>query len=75
LDLVATGFDKPWDSFGHTIRSNDDLLAAAAAFKGQFLQVCKPQAVLCLAGLLVLNCSAAGHMHTTKMCRLGAFQI
>lgn len=39
LDLVATGFNKPENLFGHTMQSKDDLDAAADAFKDGYTRV------------------------------------
>ncbi len=39
LDLVATGFNKPENLFGHSMRSKDDLDAAADAFKDCYTRV------------------------------------
>ncbi len=37
LDLVATGFPKPARYYGSSITTRDELLAAAAAFKAQYI--------------------------------------
>ena len=39
LDLVATGFDKPSDMFGHSLRTTEDVKAAANAFREHYIQV------------------------------------
>lgn len=39
LDLVATGFNKPDHLFGHSMRSKEDVDAAADAFKEKYTRV------------------------------------
>jgi len=39
LDLVAVGFAKPPQYFGHTMRSKDDLAAASQAFLDHYMRV------------------------------------
>ena len=39
LDLVATGFSKPLQLFGSTLRTKADVNAAADAFKADYLKV------------------------------------
>lgn len=44
LDLVATGFEKNVQLFGHTMRTTDDVDAAADAFKDVHTKVAGLQA-------------------------------
>lgn len=39
LDLVAVGFAKPAKYYGHTMRTRDDLAAAAKAFMEHYMRV------------------------------------
>lgn len=61
LDLVATGFSKPEDEFGHTMRSKADIDAAADAFSTQLDNVTVVACVVALAdmGAVYLACAGA----------------
>jgi hypothetical protein len=57
LDLVATGFEKDAQLFGHTMRTTDDVDAAADAFKDVHAKV---------SGLQTASNCAAGSLQSTE---------
>jgi hypothetical protein len=59
LDLVATGFDKPASVYGHCMRSEADVQAAAAAFQAA-AQLRRPDSITSNSSACGCSCCVCG---------------
>eukprot|EP00775_Hariotina_reticulata_P008750 gene8750-8930_t len=58
LDLVATGFDKPADFYGTTMRTTKDIAAAAEAFQVHYMEQAAPKGTEAVCGAWPLTAQA-----------------